>query len=144
MFGVGFSGNQQYPQIREFGTGQHTHMTFFLQMRQDQPLPVTVQHVLAAQRGKLQSPAPLPGLQQQMYLRIMTQGFKMPDAFHRLRQSFLVYNASRIELHFQTETLPQDIFEDFHLHLSHELHMDFLNLLPPHYIKLWVFLLKLL
>lgn len=61
MFGVGFSGNQQYPQIREFGTGQHTHMTFFLQMRQDQPLPVTVQHVLAAQRGKLQSTAPLPG-----------------------------------------------------------------------------------
>ena len=62
----GFSGNQQYPQIREFGTGQHTHMTFFLQMRQDQPLPVTVQHVLAAQRGKLQSTAPLPGLQKQM------------------------------------------------------------------------------
>ena len=144
MFGVGFSGNQQYPQIREFGTGQHTHMTFFLQMRQDQPLPVTVQHVLAAQRGKLQSTAPLPGLQQQMYLRIMTQGFKMPDAFHRLRQSFLVYNASSIEFHFQTEALPQDIFEDFHLHLSHELHMDFLKLLHPHYVKLWVFLLKLL
>ena len=143
MFGVGFSGNQQYTQIREFGTGQHTHMTFFLQMRQDQPLPVTVQHVLAAQRGKLQSTAPLPGLQQQMYLRIMTQGFKMPDAFHRLRQSFLVYNASRIEFHFQTEALPQDIFEDFHLHLSHDLHMDFPVFLLPQHMQLRFFLFQL-
>ena len=130
MFGVGFSGNQQYTQIREFGTGQHTHMTFFLQMRQDQPLPVTVQHVLAAQRGKLQSTAPLPGLQQQMYLRIMTQGFKMPDAFHWLRQSFLVYNASRIEFHF-------------HLHLSHDLHMDFPVFLLPQHMQLRFFLFQL-
>ena len=55
----------------------------------------------------------------------------MPDAFHRFHQRLLIDNASRIEFRFQSETLPQDIFQDFHLHLPHDLHMDLpLFLLP--------------
>ena len=106
-------------------------MPFFLQMSQDQSLPVPIQHILTAQRGKLQAAAPFTRFQQQVYFRIMSQGFKMSDAFHRFRQRLLIDNASRIEFRFQSEALPQDIFQDLHLHLPHDLHMDLpLFLLP--------------
>ena len=106
-------------------------MPFFLQMSQDQSLPVPIQHILTAGRCELQSAAPFTGFQQQVHFRIMSQGFKMSDAFHRFRQRLLIDNASRIEFRFQSETLPQDIFQDLHLHLPHDLHMDLpLFLLP--------------
>ena len=107
-------------------------------------LPVFVEHILTAGRCNCDSAATLRRRQKQMHLCIVAQRLEMSYSLDSPCYRFLIHNASRIEFHFQTEALPQDIFEDFHLHLSHELHMDFLKLLHPHYVKLWVFLLKLL
>ncbi len=58
----------------------------------------------------------------------------MSDTFHRFRQRLLIDNASRIEFRVQSKPLPQDIFQDLHLHLSHDLHMDLPLFLLPQYM----------
>ena len=109
MFGVSFSGNQQYPQIREFGTGQHTHMTFFLQMRQDQSLPVTVQHILTACSNILQTASRFSGVQKQVYFCIMTQRLKMTYTFYRLCDCFFIYDNSCAKLYCHMISLPDQM-----------------------------------
>ena len=80
-------------------------MTFFLQMGQDQPLPVPIQHIFTAVSLKLQTTAPFSRLHPQMDLRIVAQRLKMAYPFYRLRKGLLVYNTSRAEFHFHTKTV---------------------------------------
>ncbi|EJX06349.1 hypothetical protein EVA_05542 [gut metagenome] len=76
-------------QICNRGTGEYPFVLFFLHMGQDQPLPIFVQHILAAGGEKLHSASWLPRLQKKVYLCIMAQGFKMAYPFHWLCNGFL-------------------------------------------------------
>ena len=67
----------------------------------------------------------------------------MSDSFHRFRQCFLVHNASCIEFHFQPEPFQQNVFQDLHLHLPHDLHVDLSVFLLPQHMQLWFFLFQL-
>ncbi len=96
-------------------------------MRQHQPLPVSVQDVLAAGTGKLQPAARLSRLQQQMHLRIMPQRFEMPDACDGIRNGLLVYNLTVRKLHFQPKTFRNQPFQDLNLYLAHDLYMNLGN-----------------
>ena len=71
--------------IRQRRAGQHAQMLLFFQVGQHKPLPVLVQHFLAAVGGKLQPAAPGAGLQQQMHLGVVAQGFVVAHALHRAR-----------------------------------------------------------
>ena len=57
-------------------------MLFFLQMCQDQPLPVPIQLIFICRSKKLQSASSLSRFQKKMHLCIMTQRLKMPYALY--------------------------------------------------------------
>ena len=99
-------------------------MFFLLQVGEDQSLPVFIQHILAAGGVKDKPASRFSRLQQQMHLRIMAQRFKMSDALHWFFNGFLVYNVSGSEFHRHLEALLDQIFQDFNLHLSHDLGVD--------------------
>ncbi len=97
-----------------------------LQMRQDQPLPVTVQHVLAAPGGRHHAAALGQGLQQQMHLSIVAQRLKVPHALHRGGDGLLLCKtrprSSSISTPKRSDTR---LFENFRLDAAHQGHMNF-------------------
>ena len=85
-------------------------MFLFDQVRQDQPLPVQVQYILAACCGKRQSTAPLCRFQQKMYLRIVAQWLKMPDTLDSIFDGLSVHDISRTKFHFHVKSVPNHPF----------------------------------
>ena len=112
-------------------------------MRQYQPLPVTVQDILAAGSRKLHAAARLSRFQQKVYFRVMAQRLKMSDAFCRISNRFFVYNISSSKFHQHPETFPDKACQDFQLYFSHQLCLDFLQLLVPYNMKLRFFFFQL-
>ena len=110
----------------------------------DQPLPVEVEHILTARARHLDSAARFARLQQQMHFRIVAQRLKMSHTLHRLCDRLFVYNVALSKDNHNTKPFFDQLRQDFDLHLSHHLGMDFLQLLIPEDMKLWIFLLKLL
>lgn len=80
------------------------------QMRQNQPLPVGVQHILTAIRSKIRPLPVSPGLQKEMDFRIMTQRFKMSYPFYRFKNRLFVDDISLIKGHRHTEALFDQTF----------------------------------
>ena len=129
--------------IRDLGTCQHTSVAFFFQMCQHQTLPVSFQDILTAGCLELQAAAPLSRLHEKMHLRIVAERFKMPYPFHRLCDGFFVHDTSRSKFHFRAKSFPDQPFQNFYLHLSHNLCMDFIGLLFPDNVQFRFFLLQL-
>ena len=118
-------------------------MLFFHQMGQDQPLPVPLQLILAAGRSQAQPAARLPGLHQQMHLRVVPQRLVMPDALHGVPDRLPVQDAALAEAHLQPEAVRKLPLQDFQLHLAHELRVDFSLLRRPDHMELGILLLHL-
>ena len=89
-------------------------------MGQNQALPVPVQHILAAGRGKLKARPTLSRLQQKVYFRIMPQRFIVADSFHRLLNRFFIDDLSFSELYRHPVPFFNNTPEDPCLHLSHQ------------------------
>ena len=106
---MGTAGKQSDLHIRDRRSRQHAGMLPFLQMGQNQPLPVPVQFVLAAGGSHRQPAARLSRLQQKMHLRIMPQRFKMAHALHGIRNGFLVYNISGPKRNLHAEAFPDQV-----------------------------------
>ena len=118
-------------------------MGLFLQMGEDEPLPVAVQHVLAARRGAYHAAPPLAGLQQEVHLGIVAQRLIVAHALHRSGDGLFIKDAARAEGNRQVEPLLDHRLQHFQLHLAHELHMEFPEPLVPHQMELGVFLFQL-
>ena len=127
--------------IRNGRTHQHTPVSLFCQMGQDELLIVPVQHIQGANAVKHQPAALGQRLQENMALGIVAQGFKMPHALHRICDGFFIKDALVVQLNVQPEPLGNQTAENFQLHLAHDLHMN-LPLLPQQ-MKLGVLLLQL-
>ena len=110
----------------------------------DQPLPVEVEHILTARARHLDSAARFARLQQQMHFRIVAQRLKNvpPSTGFAIVSLYTMLPLSKDN--HNTKALFDQLRQDFDLHLSHHLGMDFLQLLIPEDMKLWIFLLKLL
>ena len=142
MLRMGFSRQQRDFHIRDIRARQHARMAPLLQMGENQPLPVPVQHILTAAAFKCQAAARRSRLQQKMYLRVMPQGLEMSHAFHGVRNRFLIYNTSRPEIHREAKPLLHQAFQDLQLHLAHDPHMNLREFLPPDHMKLRQLLLQ--
>lgn len=118
-------------------------MALLGQVREDQALPVAVEHVLAAGGVKRQARAALGRLEQQVHLGIVTQGLKMAHALDRRRDRLLIEDAAGIDLHVHVEPLADEAFEHLDLHRAHELDMDLAQRLVPDDVQLRVLLLEL-
>ena len=79
-----------------------------------------------------------------MHFRIVAQWLKMSHTLHRLCDRLLIYNVALSKDNHNTKPLFDQLRQNFDLHLPHHLRMDFLQLLIPEDMKLWIFLLKLL
>ena len=66
----------------------------------------------------------------------------MSHTFHRCRNGLFIYNISRSKIHSHMEPLPDQPFQDFDLHVSHEHGVDFSQLLVPYNMKLRIFLFQ--
>ena len=96
---VGPAREQRHLHIRDGGAGEHPQVLLFLQMGENQPLPVQIQGVQAAHRVKDQTGTRLPRLQQQVHLRVVAQGLKVPDADDRRLDGLFVHDGAGAELH---------------------------------------------
>ena len=86
-FGVlfmGTAGQQCDTHVRNGRARQHAGYRLLCKLRKDQPLPIAVEHILAARAGICDPRAASGRLQQQMDLRVMAQRLKVPRAAHRL------------------------------------------------------------
>ena len=106
-------------------------------------MPVAVQHIFAANGGKLKSAAPLCRFQKKVHFRIMTKGLKMSDTFHRLPDSLLIYDASGAEFHPNAKTLLDDGLQHFNLDLAHQLGVDLPRRFIPYNVQLRLLFLQL-
>ena len=136
-------GEQRDLYIRQRRAGEHAAVALFGQMREDQALPVPVEHVLAAGGIKRQPRAALGGLEQQVHLGIVAQRLEMSHALDRCRDRLLIQDAAGIDLHVHIEPLADEAFEHLDLHRTHELDVDLAQRLVPDDVQLRVFLLKL-
>ena len=118
-------------------------MFLFLQMGQDQSLPVSLQHIFTAGRGELQTTPWLSRLQQQMHLRVMAQRLIMPYALHSVGNGLPVYDAARTKLHPQAEAFLDQTGQYLQLYLSHKLHMDLPQQFIPYHMQLGILLFQL-
>ena len=143
MLDVRAAGQQRDLHIRQRCAGEHAAVALLGQMREDQALPVPVEHVLAAGGVKRQARAALGGLEQEVHLGIVAQRLKMAHALDRRRDRLLVEDAAGIDLHIHVEPLADETFEHLDLHRAHELDMDLAQRLVPDDVQLRVFLLKL-
>ena len=136
-------GEQRDLHVRQRCAGEHAAVALFGQMREDQALPVPVEHVLAAGGIKRQPRAALGGLEQQVHLGIVAQRLEMSHALDRCRDRLLIQDAAGIDLHVHIEPLADEAFEHLDLHRAHELDVDLAQRLVPDDVQLRVFLLKL-
>ena len=65
-------------------------MLLLHQVGEDEALPVQIQHVLTAQAAKDQPAALGQRFQQQVYLGVVAQRFKVPHALHRGGDGLLI------------------------------------------------------
>ena len=110
MFDMCPSGQQCDLHIGDRRTDQDAFMLPLFQMRQNQPLPVAVQHILTAIRSKNKTASCLSRLQKEMDFRIMTQRFKMSYPFYRFKNRLFVDDISLIKGHRHTEALFDQTF----------------------------------
>ena len=107
-----------------------------------QPLIIQSQLFLADPTGIDQAAAPWQRLQEQVHLRVMAKGFKVADPHHRLANSLPVDDLSLGKSCLHAEAVPDQPSQDLRLHLSHELHVDLVQLLLPQKLQLRLFLLQ--
>ena len=81
----------------------------------------------------------MAGFQQQMHLRIVPQGFKVADALHGVGDGLPVADSPCAKADLHAHPLPNKPLQHLHLHLAHELGVDFPVI--PNDVKLGVFLL---
>ena len=110
MLGMGTACEQCNAHIGNRRTSQYAQMLPFLQMGQNQSLPVAIQDILTAGGGKFQSAASFQWFQQQMGFRIMPQRLKMSDALYRCGNGFLIHNISGSKGNFQPEPFRDQAF----------------------------------
>ena len=121
---MGLAHQQGDFHIRNGRAGKDAPVDFFTQVSQNQLLVIAVQHIRGAHGVEHQPAAPGQGLQQQMHLGVVAQGFKMSHALHGIFNGFLVENSPVVQLHVKAKTLLHQRLKDFQLHPAHDLHMD--------------------
>ena len=91
---VRLAGDDRDAKIGHGASRQNPRLHGFLQMRENKPLPVPREHILAAHRIE-HDPAPrLAGLEQQVNLRIVPQGLIVPHALNGSHDCLLVDDIS--------------------------------------------------
>ena len=127
-------------QIINGRSGQNASVDAFLQMSQDQPLPVQSQNIRRAFGFKGKPASPFPGLQPEVYLRVMAKGFKMAVAGNRISDGLMVLDPSLAEVHDVAEAVLNNALKDFVLYLAHGADPYFPVFLVPGYGKLRQFI----
>ncbi len=117
-------------------------MGFFLQMGQNQPLPVPVQLILTAAASEGKTAPSLPRLYNQMHLRIMPERLKVPHTLRHVRNGFLIEYAPLIKVHIYAETFGNQPPQNLNLHLAHQPDMEFPALFLSDEVKLRLLLFK--
>ena len=94
---VRLAGDDRDAKIGHGASRQNPRLHGFLQMRENKPLPVSREHILAAHRIE-HDPAPrLAGLEQQVNLRIVPQGLIVPHALNGSHDCLLVDDISLVK-----------------------------------------------
>ena len=139
---VRLAGDDRDAKIGHGASRQNPRLHGFLQMRENKPLPVPREHILAA-HGVQHDPAPrLAGLEQQVNLRIVPQGLIVPHALNGSHDCLLVDDISLVEADGQIKAVLDQLLQNLHLHRAHQLHADFPQLMVPEKMQLRVFFLE--
>ena len=94
---VRLAGDDRDAKVGHRASRQNAGLHCLLQMRENKPLPVSREHILAAHRIE-HDPAPrLAGLEQQVNLRIVPQRLIVPHALNGSRNRLFIDDVSLVE-----------------------------------------------
>ena len=100
-------------------------------MRQNEPLPVAVERVLAADRVEHEPASGRERLQEQMYLGIVAQRLEMPHALDPFRDRLAVEDVTGVKGDGPVKAVFDQTLDHLALHLSHQTQLNlFLSLVP--------------
>ena len=119
MLQVRLPGNQGDLHIRDRSAGQDAPVDLFLQVSQDQPLPVQGQVVRGHVRAEDQAAPGRQRFQPQVDLRVMAQRLIVPNALHRFRDGLPIQHAGLPEGDLQPEPILHLPAQDLQVHLAH-------------------------
>ena len=126
---MGSSACQDNAHISYDRFGQNAVKYAFLQMCEDQALPVSRQQVHRALAVKLQAAPGRKRLHPKVHLRVVTQRFEVSDALRDGPDGLPVDDPAGAEGHIIAEPLPDPSGQDFNLDLAVDLGRDFFCLL---------------
>ncbi len=136
-------GNYRDFHVSNVRTCQYPWMRALRKMCIYQPLPISIELILAAKTVKYKSAARLTRLKQKMHLRIMPQWLKMAYAHRRRCYGLLVYGTSLSKFHSDSEALFYHMLQNFKRKLAHHMDIYLSRLLVPENAQRRLFLLKL-
>ena len=99
-------------------------MGLFLQVGEDEPLPVPVQQILAAPGIEDQPGSLLQRFQEEVGLGVVAEGLEVAHPLHSLGDGLLVQDTSGVHLHVYVEPLRDEAFQNLNLNLAHEPGVD--------------------
>ena len=129
--------------ISKHRSRQNAPMLSFQHMRQDQSLPVLVQHILTADRIDRDSTSRFSRFQYQMHFRIMTQRLKMPYSFNCIFNRFFINNIPASKRNIHVKAFFYKALQNLRLHFAHQLNLDLSCLFIPDYTEHRIFFLQL-
>ena len=129
--------------ISKHRSRQNAPMLSFQHMRQDQSLPVLVQHILTADRIDRDSTSRLSRFQYQMHFCIMTQRLKMPYSFNCIFNRFFVNNIPTSKRNIHVKPFFYKTLQNLRLHFAHQLDLNLSCLFIPDYTEHRIFFLQL-
>ena len=106
--------------ICDFRSCQNARKRLLLQMRQDKALPVESQIIGAAVGFQNQPASRLAGFHQKVHLCIMPQRLVMTHALDGIRYGLFVHDRRLCEINPHVKPLCTELFQNFHLDLSHD------------------------
>ena len=121
---VGAARYQYHLGVGQQGSRQGAAVGLFIQVGEDEPLPVEIQNILG-QMGIEDQPRPRgERLHEELYLGVMAEGLEMPDAYGAGGDPFLVEDAPLVHLAVHAEAVGNEPFQKIGLDVPHEAGLD--------------------
>jgi energy-coupling factor transporter ATP-binding protein EcfA2 len=122
------SRNQRDPHIRDRETAQNTHVRLLLQSAKHLVLPGKIQNGAVACGRQDNSAACRQRLHIQMHLGVVAQRLVVPHALHGRADGLTVKNAALVKGDLKAKAIKNLLLQNLKLHLTHQLHLDLLQM----------------
>ena len=144
MLLMGATCHQHHFGVGEGDSRQGAEVGLFVQVSEDEPLPVLVQKILGEVGVKDQTRACGERLHEELYLGVVAQGLEVAHAYGAGGDPLPIQDTPLVQLAIQPEAVGYEALEQVDLNVAHEPRFDLLSLGVPTEVQGGLLLLQLL